>query len=214
MDDDEEERIFLNSLTSDQNWRGYPKGPLIVHGVVGQQSQLYHNPSWFNAVEVVQIIIYLKKLHSVGIDLCRIGIVTPYSSQVRQHYYRIMIDNQHKILHILLTSYLLRKQVDYIKTKLMGFNPMPKVGTAETFQGQEEMVIIVSLVRNATSNSSQQCMGLAGQAERINVAISRARALVIVLGDPEMMYANQYLRKILLRAVNDNNYIGCKPKCI
>lgn len=96
----------------------------------------------------------------------------------------------------------------------MDINPMPKVGTAELFQGHEEMVIIVTLVRNATSSSSQTCMGISGQAERINVAISRARALVIVIGDPETMYTNQYLRKILLRAIDDNNYIGCKPKCI
>lgn len=89
----------------------------------------------------------------------------------------------------------------------MNIHPKPNVGTVELFQGREQMVIIISLVRSATS--SQRYSGISGQAERINVAISRARAMVIIFGNPELMCANQHMKTILLRAIDNKNYIGC-----
>lgn len=61
----------------------------------------------------------------------------------------------------------------------------PKVGSVEEFQGQEKMAIIVSVVRSSPdliSYDMQRALGFVANARRLNVALSRARAILIILG--------------------------------
>ena len=54
------------------------------------------------------------------------------------------------------------------------------VNTVDGFQGQERDVIVISLVR---SNDEGQ-IGFLRDLRRMNVAITRARMKLIILGDP------------------------------
>jgi len=45
--------------------------------------------------------------------------------------------------------------------------------------------------------------------ERTNVALSRAKALIIVIGDPSTLSINSQWKYILHQAIKNNNYIGC-----
>jgi len=54
-----------------------------------------------------------------------------------------------------------------------------KFGTVDRFQGQEKDIIIVSLVRN----NKQHNIGFAKKPNRVNVAFSRARKLLIIVGN-------------------------------
>lgn len=58
-----------------------------------------------------------------------------------------------------------------------------KIASIDKFQGGESDVILFSLVANDGSRSGQQF--LRGERRRLNVAVSRARALCIVIGDLE-----------------------------
>uniref|UniRef100_A0A3B4A7D2 RNA helicase n=1 Tax=Periophthalmus magnuspinnatus TaxID=409849 RepID=A0A3B4A7D2_9GOBI len=60
-------------------------------------------------------------------------------------------------------------------TKVLSKKKKPKVGTLEEFQGQERRVILVSTVRISFLNDKW-----------FNVAVNRAKALLIVVGNPEM----------------------------
>ena len=64
-----------------------------------------------------------------------------------------------------------------------------RVGTVDKFQGQEAPVVLVSL---ATSSVEQAPRGMTFlySRDRLNVAVSRAKALTVMVGSPELLAAN------------------------
>lgn len=80
------ERKLLNDLNENIYWTIGCKGPVIVHGIIGQNGQELSSPSWFNPHEAFQVLLYVTQLIKSGISADEIGIITPYSSQVRQGY--------------------------------------------------------------------------------------------------------------------------------
>ena len=69
-------------------------------------------------------------------------------------------------------------------------------GTVDTFQGQERDFIIVSMVRS-------ESIGFARSLNRINVAFSRAKQLLVILGDSEAFCKiNNYDREDIKKAKN------------
>ena len=66
-----------------------------------------------------------------------------------------------------------------------------KVGTTEEFQGQERKVVILSTVRSSpeyVSLDQTHRLGFLADPKRFNVAITRAQALLIVVGNPNILY--------------------------
>jgi len=90
---------------------------------------------------------------------------------------------------------------------------LPKVGTVEMFQGQEKMVIIISMVRSKSKTGREKdktfCLGFLVAKERTNVALSRGKSLVIIIGDPLTLLMNNKWQYVIRQAIKDNNYIGC-----
>ena len=98
-----------------------------------------------------------------------VGIISPYRAQVQ-----------------LLRS-LLRKQ-EFFKP----FRRLITVNTVDGFQGQERDIIVISLVR---SNDEGQ-IGFLRDLRRMNVAITRARMKVIILGDRNTLTRHPFYRKL------------------
>lgn len=90
---------------------------------------------------------------------------------------------------------------------------LPKVGTVEMFQGQERMIIIISMVRSKSKTGREKdkkfFVGFLVAKERTNVALSRAKSLVIIIGNPSTLLLNNQWKYILNQAIKNNNYIGC-----
>lgn len=67
---------------------------------------------------------------------------------------------------------------------------MFQIGSVEEFQGQEKKVIILSTVRSIKENETADdaslisALGFLANPKRFNVSISRAIALLIVIGNP------------------------------
>ena len=83
----------------------------------------------------------------------------------------------------------LRGQCQKIRMKL-GDSDIT-VGTTEEFQGQERRVIILSTVRsNPDYVQIDQVakIGFLKDKKRFNVAITRSQALLIVIGNPNILY--------------------------
>jgi superfamily I DNA and/or RNA helicase len=74
-------------------------------------------------------------------------------------------------------------QADLLKERL---GPTARVGTIDEFQGQEAMVSIVSMTDSRAEYSSRGKAFLLSK-NRMNVAISRAKALAIVVGNPDLV---------------------------
>ncbi|MBR5657072.1 MAG: AAA family ATPase [Prevotella sp.] len=98
-----------------------------------------------------------------------VGIISPYRAQV-QH-----------LRHLL-------KRDPFFKP----FRHLLSVNTVDGFQGQERDIILISLVR---SNDEGQ-IGFLRDLRRMNVAITRARMKLIILGDPQTMSHHPFYRKL------------------
>jgi superfamily I DNA and/or RNA helicase len=66
------------------------------------------------------------------------------------------------------------------------------VNTVDGFQGQERDIIIISLVR---SNEEGQ-IGFLHDLRRMNVAITRARMKLIILGDVETLTKHKFYKRL------------------
>ena len=98
-----------------------------------------------------------------------VGIISPYRAQVQ------------------LLRKLLRRR-EFFKP----FRSLISVNTVDGFQGQERDIIVISLVR---SNDEGQ-IGFLRDLRRMNVAITRARMKVIILGDRKTLTRHPFYRKL------------------
>ena len=63
--------------------------------------------------------------------------------------------------------------------------PKAKIGSVDKFQGQEAPIVILSMCSSDASDSPRGLEFLLDR-QRLNVAISRAQALAIVVGSPSL----------------------------
>jgi superfamily I DNA and/or RNA helicase len=75
------------------------------------------------------------------------------------------------------------------------------VNTVDGFQGQERDIIVISLVR---ANDDGQ-IGFLRDLRRMNVAITRARMKLIILGDAPTMTRHPFYRKLYQHILNLKN---------
>ena len=141
--------------------------PIIFHSVVGRDEREERSPSWFNIDEAKIVNQYCSFLIDEKYPGYRpgpidIGIISPY-----------------------------RKQVEKIRTLVRPrFSNEVKVGSVEEFQGQERMAIIVSTVRSShehLGHDEKFRLGFLRNPKRFNVAITRAKGMLIVVGNPEVL---------------------------
>ena len=98
-----------------------------------------------------------------------VGIISPYRAQVQ--YLRHLI-----------------KRTDFYKP----FRKIIAVNTVDGFQGQERDIIVISMVR---SNEEGQ-IGFLRDLRRMNVAITRARMKLIILGDSATLTRHPFYRRL------------------
>ncbi|NXN19644.1 M10L1 helicase, partial [Indicator maculatus] len=175
-------------VTALLHWSKLPrKGfPLIFHGIRGSEAREGHSPSWFNAAEAVQVMRYcchLAKNENATVSVADIGVITPYHKQVEK------------------IRFLLRS-IDLADIK---------VGTVEMFQGQEYTVTILSTVRShgGLFGDDRHCLGFLSNPKRFNVAITRAKALLIVVGNPHVLVKDPCFCALLEYSVMNRVYVGC-----
>jgi hypothetical protein len=75
------------------------------------------------------------------------------------------------------------------------------IGSVERFQGNERKVIILSTVR-----SKGEGMGFLKDYQRFNVAITRAKELLLVIGDPQVLMKNKNWRELIFHSRKLKSY--------
>ena len=108
-------------------------------------------------------------LIAVPQDRIDFGLISPYKAQV---YY--------------LRSLLKRTAA------LKAFRPLFTVHTVDGFQGQERDVIILSLVRA----NAEGKIGFLRDLRRMNVAMTRARMKLIILGDADTLTRHPFYKAL------------------
>lgn len=116
----------------------------------------------------------------------------------------------HKVDKIgIISPYM--QQVKKIRKTLTNANlPIPKVGTVEEFQGQERKIILLSTVRTAEHHlnlDDRHSLGFIKSSERMNVAISRARALLVIFGSPKLLSTDPNWKFLIEYCVKNKSYL-------
>ena len=152
--------------------------PIHFRGVVGQdrsvsvKSQFVTN-SWSNQEEADVVVEIAESMVQKGVDTQSIGIMAPYRAQV-----------------VLLRGMLRAKGLGAID-----------VGTVEDYQAVERDIVMLSLTRSTfdlTAGDQARRAGLFGQPKRINVALTRAENLLVVVGNPNCMFRDPVWKQFLL----------------
>ncbi|CAL4920873.1 unnamed protein product [Urochloa decumbens] len=159
--------------------------PVLFVGIQGCDEREGTNPSWFNRIEVSKVVSIIRNLTRGGaVSEADIGVITPY-----------------------------RQQVAKIKKALEAFEmPDLKVGSVEQFQGQEREVIIISTVRSTVKHNDFDKffnLGFLSNYKRFNVAITRAKSLLIIVGNPHIITKDRHWDRLLRYCADNGSYQGC-----
>lgn len=94
---------------------------------------------------------------------------------------------------------------------------MPKIGTVEEFQGQERQIILLSTVRTMRQQlqiDEKHSLGFIKSPKRMNVAISRARALLVVFGSPKLLSRDVNWRFLIRNCIENKCAVNCDPALV
>ncbi len=112
--------------------------------------------SWINRAEIDKILHSVRYLLDALSDEATVGVVTPFKAQA-----------------------------DMVQRRLHGYDDRVRVGTVHTFQGGERDVMIFSLVAGDDMRPGS-IRWVQRQLNLWNVAITRARSHLIVIGDGQL----------------------------
>ncbi|RWW83434.1 hypothetical protein BHE74_00008050 [Ensete ventricosum] len=143
--------------------------PVLFVGIQGCDEREGNNPSWFNRIEASKVVEIIRKLRrNTDLNEDDIGVISPYRQQVLK----------------------LKKALESLEM------PELKVGSVEQFQGQEREIIIISTVRSTVKHNDfdrAYNLGFLSNPRRFNVAITRAKSLLIIVGNPHIISKVKYL---------------------
>ena len=141
----------------------------------GNYQSVYHKTNEKEARYVVQIIKNMQQLYRenhMELPMKHIGVITPFRAQMAK----------------------IRSEVE----REFGVVPDLIIDTVERFQGStKEMVILSTCIQYDSQWDSIMSMSVDGQVDRkLNVALSRARKHLFVVGNKSILQGNQYYAKL------------------
>ncbi|KAK9404575.1 putative helicase MOV-10 [Crotalus adamanteus] len=175
-----------------------PKFPIIFHGVCGEDQREARSPSFFNTAEIAVLMYYLRKLllenqgkkGQTKIPPKEIGVISPYRKQVEK----------------------IRQAINLELKSLMNIKDL-KVGSVEEFQGQERRVVLISTVRSSSNYfgiDEEFNLGFLNNPKRLNVSLTRAKALLIIVGNPITLSKDPYWNEFLEYCKANKAWAGYK----
>ncbi|KAI8445266.1 AAA domain-containing protein, partial [Phakopsora pachyrhizi] len=141
--------------------RPQPLTPMYFHSNLGQEEISSSGASFLNQTKASNVEKIVTQFFKAGVLPSQIGIVTPYGGQ------------QSYVVNFMQASGSLKKDLykDF------------EVASVDAFQGREKDYIILTCVR---SNDHQGIVFL-NDPRRLNVALTRAKYGVVVLGNPKVL---------------------------
>lgn len=184
--------------------RGYERK---VRNVKKQMSGFtYVNESECDAILEIVYKLILEK----HVKLEEIGIITPYSAQRDLLSTRLINDplvNPRKLE--LLQE---RDEDEFLNSQSMGYDTQShvvniinglQIATVDSFQGHEKNFIIFSCVRN----NKEQKIGFLGDKRRLNVALTRAKNGLFLVGNDKFLGKGNPLWTRYINYLNTSNVI-------
>jgi len=162
-------------LTASTLWRGR-KWPVLYIPHTGPDELERDNGGWYNISEARLACSLAQELvFESGVRQSDICIMSPFAAQVK--LLRSMIRSRHYAGGIGLWDV--------------------NIGPVEAFQGLEKRVVVICTTRTRmrfVADDVKRGVGLLGQKRKMNVALTRAREGLFVIGSPEVLGADEHWR--------------------
>lgn len=140
-------------------------------------------------VQYVEALLDMRANRPAPVD---IGVITPYRKQVQR--IRIVLRKISQDIKVgrekLQPCSCCRLHYKCGCCALALPCPLLQVGSVEEFQGQERKVILISTVRSSHEHlefDAKHRLGFLANPKRFNVSLTRAKALVVVIGNPGVL---------------------------
>lgn len=146
--------------------------PMFFWGIAGMEEISPSGTSYLNRTEASYVEKFVTHCLKMGVQSSQIGVITPY-------------DGQKKYIteHMRRSGSLAASVYDAVE-----------VNSVDAFQGREKEIILVSCVRS----SETQGIGFLSDPRRLNVALTRARVGLVLLGNPRVLSKNPLWAALLL----------------
>lgn len=188
--EDSLEPCAANGITS---WSKLPNPqlPLIFIGHEHKEETVDERATWYNTgeidcvMEIITSLLSEAESSSPPLRPAHIGIMAPWREQVWKLRERLRMESLHDV----------------------------DVGTIEDFQGRESRVVIISCVRSSRrflQEDSGRGVGLMYEKKRMNVAITRAKELLVVIGNGSVLQQDPYWKGFLQFTIRNKLYTGPK----
>lgn len=149
-----------------------PTSPMMFWSNLGQEEISSSGTSYLNRSEAVNCEKVVTRFFKDGVKPSQIGIITPYEGQRTFIYQYMMVSGT--------MDKELYKEVE--------------VESVDAFQGREKDYIILSCVRS----NEHQGIGFLSDPCRLNVALTRAKYGLVLLGNPRVLSKNALWSHLLL----------------
>ncbi|EFJ52298.1 hypothetical protein VOLCADRAFT_86581, partial [Volvox carteri f. nagariensis] len=156
-----------------------PDKPMMFWVQLGAEEISASGTSYLNRTEAAAVEKVVTRFLQNGMSPSQIGVITPYEGQ-RAHVVSVMVRNG-------AVRQDLYKEIE--------------VSSVDAFQGREKDIIVLSCVRSNEHSS----IGFLSDPRRLNVALTRARYGLVVLGNPRVL-SRQPLWNSLLQYFKES---GC-----
>ncbi|KAH9930517.1 P-loop containing nucleoside triphosphate hydrolase protein [Epithele typhae] len=163
-----------------------PRFPIVFQHVSGENEREASSPSYFNILEATETVERIKLLLRGSAHRVHIAVITPYHAQGRK-----------------IRTLLKKSKIDGVT-----------VCSVEQIQGQERPVIFISTVRSSRdllSYDAKFTLGFVGNPRRFNVAVTRAKALLVVVGDSSVLSIDPVWRGFLNYIYRRGGWSGDAP---
>ncbi|XP_020093932.1 regulator of nonsense transcripts 1 homolog isoform X3 [Ananas comosus] len=138
-----------------------PNRPMFFYVQMGQEEISASGTSYLNRTEAANVEKIVTTFLRSGVIPSQIGVITPYEGQ------------RAYIVNYMSRNGSLRQQL-YKEIE---------VASVDSFQGREKDYIILSCVRS----NEHQGIGFLNDPRRLNVALTRARYGIVILGNPKVL---------------------------
>uniref|UniRef100_A0A646QDS3 DNA helicase n=1 Tax=Hemiscolopendra marginata TaxID=943146 RepID=A0A646QDS3_9MYRI len=138
-----------------------PDKPMFFYATSGQEEIAGSGTSYLNRTEAALVEKITTRFLRSGVKPEQIGIITPYEGQ---RAYLVQYMQYNGSLHAKLYQEI-------------------EVASVDAFQGREKDLIIMSCVRS----NEHQGIGFLNDPRRLNVALTRARYGIIIVGNPKVL---------------------------
>lgn len=157
-----------------------PDKPMFFYCCQGQEEIAGSGTSFLNRTEAALVEKISTRFLKCGVKPEQIGVITPYEGQ---RAYLVQYMQYNGSMHAKLYQEI-------------------EVASVDAFQGREKDLIIMSCVRS----NEHQGIGFLNDPRRLNVALTRARYGIIIIGNPKVL-SKQPLWNHLLMFYKENKVL-------